>query len=152
MLVVIDLMAFIRKLSLRKMKIKTYGELAGTLRDRLIQTAGTCFRIDIIFDVYRRFSIHITDGYKCGLNSVLVVSPDTDVFVCLLSYHQNTWQLDELNMKPGSGATRTTVPLHLFCRAIESGTCRMPASNSCLWVVVIQPPKLDQSWHAFVNL
>ena len=54
MLVVIDFMVFIRKLSLRKMKIKTYSELAGTLRDRLLQTAGTCFRIDLIFDVYGR--------------------------------------------------------------------------------------------------
>ena len=78
MLVVIDFMAFIRKLSLRKMKIKTYGELAGTLRDRLIQTAGTCFRIDIIFDVYRRFSIKDRERIARGLNQGITVAIKED--------------------------------------------------------------------------
>ena len=67
-----------------------------------------------------RILFHINHGYNSNnIKSVLVVSPDTDIFAGLLCHFRKTWKLDELYMKLGSGKTRKTVPLHLICHNFE---------------------------------
>ena len=216
-MVIIDFMAFIRKLPFKKLKLQTYGDLAATLMERIMSNAVGSSRIDIIFDVYQQNSIkdgeraaraaaqgitisikkdiqslpvdmtlfwdsmenkiqlqryfmtwmirncnyakeiyfggvdgmyctkltagktrecpellsiqeeaddrilfHINHGYLNGIKSVSVVSPDADIFICLLCHFQKTWRLNELFMKLGRGKTRKTVPLHLLAQKLDA--------------------------------
>ena len=62
-----------------------------------------------------RIMFHINDGVvKHGIQSVLVDSPDTDVFVNLIFHFNKTWQLQKLYMKLGNQKTTKTVPVHLL--------------------------------------
>ena len=56
---------------------------------------------------------HIIDGVvKHGVQSVLVVSPDTDVFINLLFYFMKTRDLQKLFVNLGSGKNKKFVPIH----------------------------------------
>ena len=46
-MVVFDFMSFIRKLPFKKLNLKTYGELAAALIDRITSSAADSSRIDI---------------------------------------------------------------------------------------------------------
>jgi len=62
-----------------------------------------------------RIMFHINDGVvKHGVQSVLVDSPDTDVFVNLIFHFKKTWQLQKLFVKLGNRKSRNTVPVHLL--------------------------------------
>ena len=56
-MVVVDFMALVRKLPVKKLNLKTYDDLASALKDHILYKAVASTRIDIIFDVYRRYSI-----------------------------------------------------------------------------------------------
>lgn len=51
-MIVIDFMALVRKLPLKKMNLGTYGDLADCLRNNIMNYAIGSSRINIIFDVY----------------------------------------------------------------------------------------------------
>ena len=55
--IVIDFMAYARKVPIKKMKLKTYEELFNTLWNTFSSLSKECARIDIVFDVYLHCSI-----------------------------------------------------------------------------------------------
>ena len=55
--IVIDFMAYARKVPIKKMKLKTYEELFNTLWNTFSSLSNECARIDIVFDVYLHCSI-----------------------------------------------------------------------------------------------
>ncbi|KAG1706210.1 Structural maintenance of chromosomes protein 6 [Nymphon striatum] len=189
---IVDFMALVRKLPMKKMGLHTFEELAKSLSDRILATGSVSTRIDIIFYVYQKSSIkqmeraqrssseeititirsdnqklpvnldmfwssmlnkvrlqekllagnetqiaelssnqeeaddrimfHINDGVvKHGVQSVLVDSPDTDVFVNLIFHFNTTWQLQKLYMKLGNRKTKKTVPVHLLVDQLDNG-------------------------------
>ncbi|KAG1683196.1 TBC1 domain family member 5 [Nymphon striatum] len=189
---IVDFMALVRKLPMKKMGLHTFEELAKSLSDRILATGSVSTRIDIIFDVYQKSSIkqmeraqrssseeitmtirsdnqklpvnldmfwssmlnkvrlqekllagnetqiaelssnqeeaddrimfHINDGVvKHGVQSVLVDSPDTDVFVNLIFHFNTTWQLQKLYVKLGNRKTKKTVPVHLLVDQLDNG-------------------------------
>ena len=66
--------------------------------------------------------LHINDGVvKHRVQSVLVDSPDTDVFVNLIFHFNKTWQLQKLYVKLGNRKTRKTVPVHLLVHQLDNG-------------------------------
>ncbi|KAG1681713.1 putative non-intrinsic ABC protein 5 [Nymphon striatum] len=189
---IVDFMALVRKLPMKKMGFHTFEELAKSLSDRILATGSVSTRIDIIFYVYQKSSIkqmeraqrssseeititirsdnqklpvnldmfwssmlnkvrlqekllagnetqiaelssnqeeaddrimfHINDGVvKHGVQSVLVDSPDTDVFVNLIFHFNTTWQLQKLYVKLGNRKTKKTVPVHLLVDQLDNG-------------------------------
>ncbi|KAG1664879.1 Transposable element Tc3 transposase [Nymphon striatum] len=189
---IVDFMALVRKLPMKKMGLHTFEELAKSLSDRILATGSVSTRIDIIFYVYQKSSIkqmeraqrssseeititirsdnqklpvnldmfwssmlnkvrlqekllagnetqiaelssnqeeaddrimfHINDGVvKHGVQSVLVDSPDTDVFVNLIFHFNTTWQLQKLYVKLGNRKTKKTVPVHLLVDQLDNG-------------------------------
>ncbi|KAG1674190.1 Transposable element Tc1 transposase [Nymphon striatum] len=189
---IVDFMALVRKLPMKKMGLHTFEELAKSLSDRILATGSVSTRIDIIFYVYQKSSIkqmeraqrssseeititirsdnqklpvnldmfwssmlnkvrlqekllagnetqiaelssnqeeaddrimfHINDGVvKHGVQSVLVDSPDTDVFVNLIFHFNTTWQLQKLYVKLGNQKTKKTVPVHLLVDQLDNG-------------------------------
>ena len=73
---------------------------------------------------------YINDGVvKHGIQSVLVDSPDTDVFVNLIFYFNKTWQLQKLYMKLGNQKTKKPVLVHLLVDQLDIGLV------SCLPVI-----------------
>ena len=54
---IVDFMALVRKLPIKKMGIDTFGELAESLCNSILATGSESTRIDIIFDVYQKSSI-----------------------------------------------------------------------------------------------
>ena len=216
-IIVIDFMALVRKLPLKKMNIITYGGFAECLRSNIINYAAGSSRIDIIFDVYNKDSIkdgerlsrgsasgitvairndaqtlpedmglfwssadnkvqlqhyfykwmilnfvsekdvffggvnnvyyciklvsgqtstctelnsvqeeaddrmmfHITHGCNNGIESVRVVSPDSDVFCSLVYHFKHTWSLNELYMRLGRGRTKRTVAIHSVVQKVD---------------------------------
>ncbi|KAG1674885.1 hypothetical protein GQR58_014932 [Nymphon striatum] len=54
---IVDFMALVRKLPMKKMGLHTFEELAKSLSDRILATGSVSTRIDIIFDVYQKSSI-----------------------------------------------------------------------------------------------
>ena len=62
-----------------------------------------------------RIMFHINDGVvKHGVQSVLVDSPDTDVFLNLIFHFNKTWKLQKLYVKLGNRKAKKTVPVHLL--------------------------------------
>ena len=60
-----------------------------------------------------RIMFHINDGVvKHGVQSVLVVSPDTDVFINLLFHLKKTWDFQKLFVNLGSGKNKKFIPIH----------------------------------------
>ncbi|KAG1654620.1 Ionotropic receptor 25a [Nymphon striatum] len=55
--VVIDFMAYARKVAVTKLKLKTFGDMAAQLWNTFSAMASTCKRIDVVFDVYEAGSI-----------------------------------------------------------------------------------------------
>ena len=215
---IVDFMALVRKLPIKKMGIDTFGELAESLCNSILATGSESTRIDIIFDVYQKSSIkqmeraqrssseqititirsdnqkvpvdldmfwssmlnkvrlqeyvfkwmlqnvvsekeiifggvnggecrkllagieseitelssnqeeaddrimfHINDVVvKHGVQSVLVDSPDTDVFVNLIFHFHKTWQLQKLFVKLGKRKNKKTVPVHLLVDQLDN--------------------------------
>ena len=73
-------------------------------------------------DADDRIMFHINDGVvKHGIQSVLVDSPDTDVFVNLIFHFDKTWQLQKLYMKLGNRKTKKSVPVHLLVDQLDNG-------------------------------
>ena len=69
-----------------------------------------------------RIMFHINyDVVKHGVQSVLVDSPDTDVFVNLIFHLNKTWQLQKLYMKLGNRKTKKSVPVHLLVDQLDNG-------------------------------
>ena len=69
-----------------------------------------------------RIMFHINDGVmKHGVQSVLVDSPDTDVFINLIFHCHKTWQLQKLYVKLGNRKTKKTVPVHLMVDQLDNG-------------------------------
>ena len=215
---IVDFMALVRKLPIKKMGIDTFGELAESLCNSILTTGSESTRIDIIFDVYQKSSIkqmeraqrssseqititirsdnqkvpvdldmfwssmlnkvrlqeyvfkwmlqnvvsekeiifggvnggecrkllagieseitelssnqeeaddrimfHINDiVVKHGVQSVLVDSPDTDVFVNLIFHFHKTWQLQKLFVKLGKRKNKKAVPVHLLVDQLDN--------------------------------
>ena len=215
---IVDFMALVRKLPIKKMGIDTFGELAESLCNSILATGSESTRIDIIFDVYQKSSIkqmeraqrssseqititirsdnqkvpvdldmfwssmlnkvrlqeyvfkwmlqnvvsekeiifggvnggecrkllagieseitelssnqeeaddrimfHINDVVvKHGVQSVLVDSPDTDVFVNLIFHFHKTWQLQKLFVKLGKRKNKKTIPVHLLVDQLDN--------------------------------
>lgn len=65
----------VRKLPLKKMNLITYGGLAECLRNNIINYATGSSRIDIIFDVYKKYSIkdgeRLSRGSASGITVVI---------------------------------------------------------------------------------
>ncbi|KAG1659915.1 Dual 3',5'-cyclic-AMP and -GMP phosphodiesterase 11 [Nymphon striatum] len=69
-----------------------------------------------------RIMFHINDGVvKHRVQSALVDSPDTDVFVNLIFHFNTTWQLQKLYVKLGNRKTKKTVPVHLLVDQLDNG-------------------------------
>ena len=51
-MLVIDFMAYVKKIQVKKMQVRTYFDMANTLWAMFMQLCGTCQRIDIVFDNY----------------------------------------------------------------------------------------------------
>ena len=69
-----------------------------------------------------RIVFHINDGVvKHGVQSVLVDSPDTDVFVNLIFHLNKIWQLQKLYMKLGNRKKKKFVPVHLLVDQLDNG-------------------------------
>ena len=49
---IIDFMAFVRKVPIKKLNLTTFGEFATTLWQIILATGSKSSRIDIIFDIY----------------------------------------------------------------------------------------------------
>ncbi|KAG1688949.1 hypothetical protein GQR58_007914 [Nymphon striatum] len=54
---IMNFMALVRKLPMKKMGLHTFGELAESLSNRILATGSVSTRIDIIFYVYQKSSI-----------------------------------------------------------------------------------------------
>ncbi|KAK4317056.1 hypothetical protein Pmani_011868 [Petrolisthes manimaculis] len=54
---VVDFMALVRKLPMKKMGLDTFGQLAENLSNSILAKGSESTRIDIIFDVYKKSSI-----------------------------------------------------------------------------------------------
>ena len=54
---IVDFMALVRKLSIKKMGLHSFGELAENLSNSILATGSASTRIDIIFDLYKTSSI-----------------------------------------------------------------------------------------------
>ena len=68
-----------------------------------------------------RIMFHINDGVvKHGVQSVLVDSPDTDVFVNLIFHFHKTWQLQKLFVKLGKRKNKKTVPVYLLVDQLDN--------------------------------
>ena len=69
-----------------------------------------------------RIMFHINDGVvKHGLQSVLVASSDTDVFINLMYHFHKTWHLQKLYVKLGGNQkTKKTVPVHLLVDQLDN--------------------------------
>ena len=215
---IVDFMALVRKLPMKKMGLDTFGQLAESLSNSILAKGSESTRIDIIFDVYQKSSIkqmeraqrssseeititirsdnqklpvdldmfwssmlnkvrlqeyvfkwmlqnvvsekeiifggvyggecrkllagtetqiaelssnqeeaddrimfHINDGVvKHGVQSVLVDSRDTDVFVNLIFHFKKTWQLQKLFVKLGNRKNKKTVPVHLLVDQLDN--------------------------------
>ncbi|KAG1651294.1 hypothetical protein GQR58_027289 [Nymphon striatum] len=50
-------MAYARKVAVKKLKLKTFGDMAAQLWKTFSAMASTCKRIDVVFDVYEAGSI-----------------------------------------------------------------------------------------------
>ena len=59
--VIIDFMAYVRKVPIRTLKLTTYNDLFGNLWDTFMSLAYTCERIDIVFDVYIDHSVKASE-------------------------------------------------------------------------------------------
>ena len=55
--VIIDFMAYARKVPTKKLKLKTFSDLAAQLWSTFQGLSRTCIRTDIVFDLYRESSI-----------------------------------------------------------------------------------------------
>ena len=55
------------------------------------------------------------------VQSVLVDSHDTDVFVSLIYHFNKIWQLQKLYVKLGKGKTKKNVPVHLLVDQLDNG-------------------------------
>ena len=58
---IVDFMAVVRMLPVKKFKLKTYDNFAAALKDFIMDYARGTSRIDIIFDVYNSYSIKYTE-------------------------------------------------------------------------------------------
>ena len=56
-MIVIDFMAYARKVPVKKLKLKTYGDFVKKLWNTFSYLSRYCNRIDIIFDLYLQHSI-----------------------------------------------------------------------------------------------
>ena len=108
--------------------------MGGECRKRL---AGTEIQITELSSSQEeaddRIMFHINSGVmKHGVQSVLVDSPDTDVFINLIFHFHKTWKLQKLYVKLGNRKTKKTVPVsHPF---MLSAAVTVPARwvQSCL--------------------
>lgn len=216
-IVIFDFMALVRKVPMKKLKLKTYDDLARHLHDSILKQSSHASRIDIIYDIYcvystkhcervtrgnssssitvsiksdaqnlpvnlelfwnsmenktalqtyfyqwmlktymgdksiffgglkggycfrindgegyevpelfssqeeadERISFHINHANMKDLKKVLVVSPDTDVLVCLIYHVQETWHFEELYLRLGSGKSKKFVAIHEMAKNIR---------------------------------
>ena len=58
---IVDFMAVVRMLPVTKLNLKTYNDFASSLRDFIMDSAKGSSRVDIIFDVYKSYSIKYTE-------------------------------------------------------------------------------------------
>ena len=67
--IIIDFMAYARKVPTKKLKLGTYNDFYNNLRKRFTSLATSCRRIDIIFDVYIDHSVKASEqrGRTMGL-------------------------------------------------------------------------------------
>lgn len=64
---VVDFMGVVRKLPVKKLNLKTYGDLASALKNEIVDKSRGSSRIDIIFDVYRTYSTkHSERSGRCN--------------------------------------------------------------------------------------
>ena len=68
-----------------------------------------------------RIMFHINDGVvKHEVQSVLVDSPDTDVFVNLIFHFKETWQLQKLFVKLGNRKSKKTLQVHVVVDQLDN--------------------------------
>ena len=73
-MVVLDFMAYVRKVPVKKAKLKTYGDMTKHLRNTFTKLASDYAKIDIVFDLYTTFSIKETEQNR--KNAVEAISTD----------------------------------------------------------------------------
>ena len=59
-MLVVDFMAYAKKMPVKKARLKTYGDMAKHLSNTLTKLASEYARIDIIFDLYKTYSVKET--------------------------------------------------------------------------------------------
>ena len=59
--VIIDFMAYVRKVPIKTLKLNTYNDLFSNLWDTFTSLSHSCDRIDIVFDVYIDHSIEASE-------------------------------------------------------------------------------------------
>ncbi|KAG1686702.1 Monocarboxylate transporter 9 [Nymphon striatum] len=103
-----------------------------------------------------RIMFHINDGaVKHGVQSVLVDSPDTDVFVNLIFHFNKSWQLQKLYVKLGNRKTKKTVPVYLLVDQLDNGLVSCLPAIHMLSVVATVPARWVQSclaWKTSMDL
>ena len=60
-MIIVDFVALVRKLPMKKMGRHTIEELADSLSNSILATGSASTRIDIIFDVYNKSSIKLME-------------------------------------------------------------------------------------------
>ena len=73
-MVVLDFMAYVRKVPVKKAKLKTYGDMTKHLWNTFTKLASDYAKIDIVFDLYTTFSIKETERNR--RNAVEAISTD----------------------------------------------------------------------------
>ena len=73
-MVVLDFMAYVRKVPVKKAKLKTYGDMTKHLWNTFTKLASDYAKIDIIFDLHTTFSIKETERNR--RNAVEAISTD----------------------------------------------------------------------------
>ena len=73
-MVVLDFMAYVRKVPVKKAKLKTYGDMTKHLWNTFTKLASDYAKIDIVFDLYTTFSIKETEQNR--KNAVEAISTD----------------------------------------------------------------------------
>ena len=68
-----------------------------------------------------RIIFHLNHGYERGIRRAYVISPDTDVFICILSHQIRSWKKEfEIFVKMGARKTSKIFPTHEVWQFIEN--------------------------------
>ena len=75
---IVDFMALVRKLPMKKMGLDTFGQLAESLSNSILAKGSESTRIDIIFYVYQKSSIKQTERAQRSSSEEITITIRTD--------------------------------------------------------------------------